>query len=431
MEVFRVAGGRPLAGEVTISGAKNGALPILAAALGCVGTCRIRNCPALTDVELALEILESLGAACGREGDSVIVAAQQATGGAIPPALMGAMRGSLFFLGPCLGRFGHAELRQPGGCRLGDRPVDLHLAGFRALGAEIYHEEDRIVISGKLHGGQVVLRYPSVGATVNVLLAACWAQGTTTIVGGAREPEIVDLANFINRCGGCVRGAGTGTIQVEGCSLHGCEYTLLPDRIEAATYLTAVACASGEGVLRQCQPRDMQEILQFFRRAGCQIQTGCDIIQIQAVRLRSPGLLRTGPHPGFPTDAQALAMAALLKADGTTLVEETVFSHHFAHIPALRALGGRIQEEGSIALIRGVERLQGSAMEATDLRGGAAMLAAALGAEGTSAIRDPGHILRGYENPAEKLRGLGAEILLQGEEIPWTNHGKRKPTDVK
>ena len=416
MESIIVEGGRPLEGKVSVSGAKNSVLPLLAAAILFRGGCLLHNCPRLSDVAAAAEILEHLGCRVDHTGHSIWVDAQGLCRDEIPQALMERMRSSILFLGPLLARTGQCTLYEPGGCCLGARPIDLHLAGLEALGAEFTWDRDRLVCRGRLRGGVVTLPFPSVGATENLILAALGAEGTTTIYHAAREPEIGDLIGFLTAGGARIYGAGTSMLQIEGGFLDAAVYTVLPDRMEAATFLAAAASAGGDLCLERTRPGDYGPVTEVLRAAGCRIAEGTGEIRIHAPeRLQSVPPIRTAPYPGFPTDAQAPVMAALLRSQGITVFEETVFADRYRHVPALQALGGRIQVSGAIAALTGVPELHGAVMEATDLRGGAAMVVGALGAQGTSRIGGVRHILRGYEEFARRLAAVGAKIRMEHE----------------
>ena len=359
-----------------------------------------------------------------RTGHSIWVDAQDLCRDEIPRALMERMRSSILFLGPLLARTGRCTLYEPGGCCLGARPIDLHLAGLEALGAEFSWDRDRLVCRGKLRGGAVTLPFPSVGATENLILAALGAEGTTTIYHAAREPEIGDLIGFLTAGGARIYGAGTSMLQIEGGFPDAAAYTVLPDRMEAATFLAAAASAGGDLCLERTRPGDYGPVIQVLRAAGCRIEEGPGEVRIHGPeRLQSVPPIRTAPYPGFPTDAQAPVMAALLRAQGVTVFEETVFADRYRHVPALRALGGRIQVSGAIAAVTGVPELHGAAMEATDLRGGAAMVVGALGAQGTSRIGSVQHILRGYEDFARRLAALGATIRMEHERAECCHGG--------
>lgn len=411
MQSLRIWGGTPLKGTIRISGAKNAALPVLAACVCFQDVCRVRDCPDLSDVDAALEILTHLGAKCRRSGSTVTVDPRPICRWDIPDELMGKMRGSVFFMGPLMARFGRCSVTAPGGCPLGERPVDFHLRGLEKLGAVIACE-DGLHCTGKLKGTNLYLPYPSVGATENLLMAALGAGGETTIYNAAREPEITALCDFL-RSGGCrIAGDGTNVIRIrQGLPQRGV-LTLIPDRMETATYLCAVAGAGGTACLKNTTPEHLQSVIDVLRRSGCVIDGDGDTLTIAAHGLVSPGDIITGPYPAFPTDAQAPVMAALLKAKGETGIQESVFSQRMHHIPALRAMGGRIARQGDKALITGTDRLIGTKVKATDLRGGAAMVIAALAAEGESEITAARLLLRGYEDIAGKLGALGACISL-------------------
>ena len=409
MQSLLIWGGRPLAGEVTISGSKNAALPMLAATVLFRQPCRIRNVPVLTDVDAALEILTYLGAVTAREGKDLLIDPRQMRRWRVPEALMGKMRGSVFFAGPLLARFGRCALTAPGGCPLGDRPVNYHAQGFLALGAQRDKTEPE-VFSGKLTGSEIFLPYPSVGATENLILAALGAEGTTVLHNAAREPEIVCLCDFLRSGGAKVAGDGTNTIFITGGLPQSGDLAVIPDRIEAATFACAAASAGGRVRLSRTEHTHLTPVLDGLERSGCQIRRNGDHIIIEAGDLKSPGVIETRPYPGFPTDAQAVFMAAMLRAEGETTIRETVFDHRMHHVDGLRAMGGDITLEANTARIRGVRKLAGAETAAADLRGGAALAIAALAARGASRIEGLGHIRRGYENFAETLHALGADI---------------------
>mgnify|MGYP000884062372 CR=1 FL=1 len=414
MSFYEICGGRPLRGELRVQGAKNSALPILAAALLAPGQSVIRNCPDLSDVTAALEILRLLGCRTVREGDAVLIDASQLTGCGIPDRLMREMRSSVIFLGALLARLGRAELSYPGGCELGPRPIDLHLAALRGLGAEITEEQGRLTCTqGQgLAGRELCLSIPSVGATENAMLAACGAQGLTTIVGAAREPEIVDLQRFLNAMGARVSGAGSPMIAIQGgAPLHPAEHTVMGDRIAAATYLCAVGAAGGELRLTGVDPADLAAVCCCLEEAGCRLHTDGEGLSIAASgRMRGIRTVRTAPYPGFPTDAQAILMAALAGGTGTTMIVENMFDSRYRHVDELARMGADIRVEGRVAVVYGVPRLHGAQVRATDLRGGAALAVAALGAEGRSELTGVHHIDRGYQSLEGDLRRLGAEI---------------------
>lgn len=413
MSELRISGGRTLHGRLTVHGAKNSVLPILAATVLVPGISVIRNCPDLSDVAASLAILEHLGCKTFREGDTVTVDASTPTRCDIPDELMREMRSSVIFLGAILGRMGCAKMNLPGGCELGPRPIDLHLSGLSAMGAEIRMDTQGLHCeSCRLMGRKITLTMPSVGATENIMLAACSAEGVTVIHNAAREPEILDLQSFLNRMGACVRGGGTSTIEVEGCHrLHGGEHSVVGDRIVAATYLTAAAAAGGDVLVEGVDCSHLATVTSILDEAGCEVDTRpCAVRLRRRNRLRAVGPVRTAPYPGFPTDAQAPVMAAMTKAAGTTIFVENIFENRYRHVDELARMGANIRVEGRVAVVCGVDRLHGSTVSATDLRGGAALAVAALSAEGETVLSGLHHIDRGYEDLERDLRMLGADI---------------------
>ena len=418
MSVMYLRGGTPLEGELAVHGAKNSVLPILAACLLAQGPVTLYNCPRLTDVTAALGILRRLGCRVEQEGHTIAVDSTGAAGSAISEEQMRAMRSSIIFLGPLLARTGEAHLTYPGGCELGPRPIDMHLSAIRAMGCEV--SEDRgIHCKGRPQGGEVQLALPSVGATENAMLCAVGAVNSTTISKAAREPEIVDLQNFLNGLGADVRGAGSSTITVEGGRpLSGGEFTVMGDRIVAATLLSAAAAAGGKVRLSGVDWRHLATVLSVFHQAGCKVESKLEYVELARDRdipLKGVPTIRTAPYPGFPTDAQAPVMAALAACQGCTLFVETMFDSRYRHVPELIRMGADITTEGRVALIRGVKRLHGARVEASDLRGGGALAAAALGAEGVTVLSGLNHIDRGYEGLEEMLRSLGARVERREE----------------
>lgn len=411
MAVFRIKGGTPLCGETTVQGSKNSVLPMMAASLLTRGEIVLQNCPALTDVTASCAILRSLGAQAAQEQDTVVIRADALHASSIPSVLMRTMRSSVLFLAPLLARQGMAEITLPGGCELGPRPIDLHLEALRALGAQVTAEGERVICRGTLRGGVIRLRYPSVGATENALMAAVSAEGVTTIHGAAQEPEIVDLARFLRAMGAQVAGEGTETIAVTGGAvLHDAAYSVMPDRIVAATWLCAAASAGGEIVLHDAQAAQLAPVLEVLRRAGAEIETEPSLIRLRAEQLTAPGTIVTAPYPGFPTDAQAPMMAALLRVEGQTELRETVFAARFSHVPELRKLGAQISISSQTAIVTGTAVLHGAVLQAHDLRGGAAAVVGALGAEGESWVLGSEHLDRGYADLAGDLTALGAQV---------------------
>ena len=413
MSYLRIQGGRPLSGHLTVQRAKNSVLPVLAATLLAGGECRIADCPRLSDVETAAEILRHLGCQAQWDGNDLLVDTACVTRWDIPEELMRKMRSSVIFLGAILTRCGRAELSYPGGCELGPRPIDLHLSGLRALGAEIDDTGGALHCkAAKLTGREIVLGFPSVGATENLMLAACGAEGVTVLSNAAREPEIEDLQGFLNTCGAEITGAGTSTVVIRGGRpIHGGTYTILPDRIAAATYLCGAASAGGEVFLRDAREEHLSAVTAVLREAGCDVTGGsAGIVCRRTGRLTAPRPIRTAPYPGFPTDAQAILMAALLRCRGAAVFEENLFSSRYRHVDELARMGADIRVSGRTAVVLGVERLHGAAVRCTDLRGGAALCAAALAAEGETSISDITHIDRGYQSIEDDLAALGADI---------------------
>ena len=412
MCAYIVEGGRALQGCVQVHGAKNSVLPILAACLLAPGACVIQNCPRLSDVEASLAILRHLGCRAEREGDAVVVDASAPTRFDVPDALMREMRSSVIFLGAILGRMGQAQMCAPGGCELGPRPIDLHLAAIRALGGRVEEAGGGLSCSGQLHGADIVLSLPSVGATENAMLAAVCAQGITTITNAAREPEIVDLQGFLQTLGAKVRGAGSSVITVEGgVPLHGGAYRVMGDRIVAATYLTAAAAAGGSVEVTGVDWRTLSTVTAVLKEAGCRVKSEDQRICLQTDGpLKGVRPVRTAPYPGFPTDAQAPLMAALARGTGCTVFVENMFESRYRHVDELIRMGADIRVEGRVAVVYGVSRLHGASVLASDLRGGAALVVAALGAEGKSTITGLHHIDRGYQSLEYDLQRLGADI---------------------
>lgn len=413
MSYLRIQGGRPLSGHLTVQRAKNSVLPVLAATLLAGGECRIADCPRLSDVETAAEILRHLGCQAQWDGNDLLVDTACVTRWDIPEELMRKMRSSVIFLGAILTRCGRAELSYPGGCELGPRPIDLHLTALRTLGAEISEIGGSLLCRAEcLRGGDILLTLPSVGATENAILAACGAEGTTIISNAAREPEIVDLQDFLQKLGADVHGAGTSTITVRGGGVrHGCVHRCIGDRIAAATYLCAAAAAGGQVTLRGVDYRHLATVTTALGQAGCRLQCTEDSITLESDgRLRAIPPVRTSPYPGFPTDAQAPLMAALCKGTGCSVFVENIFESRYRHVDELCRMGAEIQVEGRVAVVYGVPRLHAAQVRSTDLRGGAALVVAALGAEGESIVTGIHHVERGYQDLPGDLRLLGASV---------------------
>lgn len=411
-----IKGGNRIEGELALHGAKNAALPLLAATVLIKdGECIIHNCPRLTDVDAALRILSHIGVKCRRDGGTVISDASAIGNCEIPVSLMREMRSSIVFLGSVLGRTGHCRMSYPGGCELGPRPIDLHLAALRSMGAVIEETHGFLDCTAPkgLKGTSVSLSFPSVGATENVMLAAVTASGVTEIEGAAKEPEICDLASFLVLCGADISGAGTDRIIIRGKDkLSGCEYSVMPDRIAAVTYLCCAAVTGGELILTGADITHIGAVVPFLKEMGCRIYSfGRDSIYIKAPeRLRAPHTVRTMPYPGFPTDAQAPLMATCTVADGTAVFVENIFDNRYRHVSELLRMGAVIKTEGRVAVVQGVRRLSATELVSPDLRGGAALVIAALSAEGTSSIGGISHIDRGYESIEKALYSVGADI---------------------
>lgn len=411
-----IKGGNRIEGELALHGAKNAALPLLAATVLIKdGECAIHNCPRLTDVDAALRILSHIGVKCRRDGSTVISDASAIGNCEIPVSLMREMRSSIVFLGSVLGRTGHCRMSYPGGCELGPRPIDLHLAALRSMGAVIEETHGFLDCTAPkgLKGTSVSLSFPSVGATENVMLAAVTASGVTEIEGAAKEPEICDLASFLASCGADIKGAGTDRIIICGKNkLSGCEYSVMPDRIAAVTYLCCAAVTGGELILTGADITHIGAVVPVLKDMGCRIYSfGRDSIYIKAPeRLRAPHTVRTMPYPGFPTDAQAPLMATCTVADGTAVFVENIFDNRYRHVSELLRMGAVIKTEGRVAVVQGVRRLSAAELVSPDLRGGAALVIAALGADGTSSIGGISHIDRGYESIEKALYSVGADI---------------------
>ncbi len=413
MSELLVTGGTRLSGAVTVHGAKNSALPILAACVLCHGECVLHRCPALSDVLSSLDILRHLGCTVTQEDDTVTVNAETVTANDIPETLMRKMRSSIVFLGALTARTGEARVSLPGGCELGPRPIDLHIAGLSRLGAIIteHHGCLHSVVADRFIGNTISLSFPSVGATENILLAAVCANGTTVLTGGAREPEIFDLIEFLRAAGAHI-DVHPDSLIIEGVTaLHGCSHTIIPDRIEAATYMAAGAITGGTLLLSPIVPEHLAPIVPLFSECGCHLKQWEDSLLLTAPpRLRPLKLVRSLPYPGFPTDAAAPLLAAMTTADGVSVFVETIFENRYKFVDELRRLGALIKTEGRVAVVEGIPRLQAAAVHCTDLRGGAALTVAALAAEGTTKIAELHHLDRGYYELCRELQGLGATV---------------------
>ena len=415
MSHITIKGGTRLEGTLAVQGAKNSVLPILAASILHPGRTVLRGCPHLSDVEASIRILRHLGCRADWEGEELAIDAGELSRWDVPDHLMREMRSSVVFLGSILARMGWAELSYPGGCELGPRPIDLHLTVLRQLGADIREEGGCLRCTGQhLEGREITLSMPSVGATENAILAACGAQGETVLLNAAREPEIADLQEFLCGMGCRVKGAGSSTICIQGRQpTRDVCHTVMPDRIVAATYLAAAAAAGGEIELTRVHHSHLSTVTAALHAAGCQIYSGAGRIVLRSEgRLRSIGTVRTAPYPGFPTHAQAVLMAALLRSQGATVFVENIFENRYRHVDELCRMGADIRVADRVAVVTGVPALYGAQVRCTDLRGGAALLVAGLAAQGETRIGDIFHIQRGYQDPAGDLRKLGAEIQM-------------------
>lgn len=419
MEKLFIQGGRRLSGTVKISGAKNAVLPVIAASLLASTPSVIEEIPDLDDVTTITEVLQYLGLNTRREPGRLFIDSTGIKSCEASYELVRKMRASFLVMGPLLSRFQEARISQPGGCAIGTRPIDLHLKGFEALGAEIIQGHGFIEARAPkgLQGAKVYLDFPSVGATENIMMAASLANGRTIIENAAQEPEIVDLANYLNAMGANVRGAGTNAIRIEGVkNLTGTTYAVIPDRIEAGTYMVAAAITGGDVLLKNVLYEHLKPLVAKLKEAGVAIEQDVDQMRVTA----SGGLravdIKTLPYPGFPTDMQAQFMALMSVADGSSVVSETVFENRFMHVDELKRMGANIRVDGRIAMLDGVKRLTGCPVTATDLRAGAALVLAGLAAEGQTEIGSVYHIDRGYDRIVDKLQGLGADISRRESE---------------
>lgn len=409
-----IEGGNPLNGELKIQGAKNSVLPIIAASVMCSGDTILENCPEITDAYASSRIMTHLGFKCSFKENVMTVKQGSNVVTDIPDELMREMRSSIIYMGALLSAYGECTITFPGGCELGPRPIDMHITALKKMGAKINDEYGVIKCKAEngLHGAKINLDYPSVGTTENIILAAVLAKGETIICNAAREPEITDLAKFLNICGAKIRCTGSGTIVIEGVrKLHGCTYSIMPDRIAAATYISAAVSTRGEIILSDINVSVCDSYMSVFEKMGCKIYGHENRIYVNAkVKPRGVDRITTMPHPGFPTDAQAVIMAALCKASGNSIFVENIFENRYRHVDALVKMGADIKVIGKAAVVNGTEKLYGAKVSATDLRGGAAMAVAGLGAEGITEISDIHHIDRGYENFEKSLSALGGKI---------------------
>ncbi len=412
MAKFLIAKSPPLRGKVRISGAKNSVLPVIAASLLTEEVCILEDIPQLEDLNVACQLLNFLGSKIDIYNSTLRIDNSRINKDYAPDELIRKMRASFLIMGPLLARLGKIRISLPGGCAIGSRPIDLHLKGFSALGAEITMGHGYIEARAeRLRGSRIYLDFPSVGATENIMMAAALAEGQTIIENAAEEPEIVDLANFINAMGGNIRGAGTGTIKIEGVKyLHGTSHTVIPDRIEAGTFMVAAAITKGDILLENVLIEHLKPVEAKLKEVGVDIREEGEGIRVQGTDNMKSVDIKTLPYPGFPTDMQAQMMALLTTVPGISIITETVFENRFMHVRELQRMGANIKIEGSSAVVEGVDKLTGAKVRATDLRAGAALVLAGLFAEGETEVSDIYHIDRGYDKFEHKLRVLGAKI---------------------
>lgn len=420
MDKIIVTGGNTIHGEVTISGAKNAVLPIIVGTLLAEDITVLHDVPKLSDVATIKEVLEILGAKVELHDHTMTVDSRNLNNYNAPYNYIQKMRASVLIMGPLLARLGKAKISMPGGCAIGTRPIDLHLKGLEALGADIqinHGDMNATAINGKLKGARIYLDFPSVGATEHIMMAAATAEGTTIIENAAEEPEIVDLANFLNSMGASIRGAGTNVIKIEGVAkLHGTTYTIIPDRIEAGSYMIAAAITGGDLLVKNVIIDHIKPLIAKLEECGMEIrEEGNNLRMIGKQPLKAVDI-KTMPYPGFPTDMQAQFMALMTVAEGTSVFTETVFENRFMHADELRRMGANIKIDGRSAIVEGVPRLTGCKVKATDLRAGAALIIAALVAEGQTEITELHHIDRGYEDLIKKFQTIGADIVRINDE---------------
>ena len=415
MSKFIIQGGKKLEGEVRISGSKNAALPIIAATVLVKGKTILYNVPNIQDVQTMFEIMKDIGGKVTKKNNKVIIDTSKIHTYEIPENLMRKMRSSVILAGAIIGKYNKANFSYPGGCEIGSRPIDLHLKGFEKLGINIKEEYGEIICnSEKIKGTQIHLDFPSVGATENIILAACLAEGITILTNAAKEPEIEDLVKFLNKAGAQIKGAGTDRIEIVGVKkLTEISYNIMPDRIEAGTYLVAGAITGGNVRINNANPMHIEPILNKLEEANCILEIGKDYVQIKAPRRIKSVDIKTMPYPGFPTDMQSIFGALLSTAKGTSIITENIFENRYKYVQELNRMGARINVEGRTAIIKGTKRIQGANVVASDLRGGAALIIEGLIAKGITQIDNIHYVLRGYENIEDKLKKLGAKIFIE------------------
>lgn len=415
MSKFIIQGGKKLEGEVRISGSKNAALPIIAATVLVKGKTTLYNVPNIQDVQTMFQIIKDIGGKVTRKNNKVIIDTSKIHTYEIPENLMRKMRSSVILAGAIIGKYNKANFSYPGGCEIGSRPIDLHLKGFEKLGINIKEEYGEIICNAeKIIGAQIHLDFPSVGATENIILSACLAEGTTILTNAAKEPEIEDMAEFLNKAGAKIKGAGTDRVEITGVKkLAEISYNIMPDRIEAGTYLVAGAITGGNVRITNANPMHIEPILNKLEEANCILEIGKDYVQIKAPRRIKSVDIKTMPYPGFPTDMQSIFGALLSTAKGTSIITENIFENRYKYVQELNRMGARINVEGRTAIIKGTKRIQGANVVASDLRGGAALIIEGLIAKGITQIDNIHYVLRGYENIEDKLKKLGAKIFIE------------------
>ena len=420
MEYLRVTGGNRLDGSLKIASAKNAVLPIIAGALLSEEDILIKNCSALSDITAMMKIIRSTGGKAEYDGNNILINCRNSNPALIESDLTGKIRSSIFIMGPILARFKHAALSYPGGCEIGLRPIDLHVFGLKKLNVKIREENGHIICDGSdMKSAEIDLDFPSVGATENIMMAAVFLNGKTTIRNAAREPEIVDLADFINSIGGKIYGAGTDTLVVEGVKkLSGGEYTPVPDRIAGCTFLAACALTGGDVYLENLRSDTVNAVTEKLMRAGCELTRGYDFVRIRSSgKLKAIHKVETQPYPGFPTDMQAPLVAMLTRANGCSVMVENLFENRYKYTVQLNKMGAKITVKDRIAVVKGVNKLHGTSIKSEDLRGGAALVIAALAAEGESIVTGVSHIDRGYYKIEDDFRSLGADIKRENIQL--------------
>ncbi len=413
---YVIKGGNPLVGEVVIGGAKNAALPVLAAAIMTDGCCHIDNMPNVRDINVLLQAMEGIGAGINRvnENEVVITGKKMEADGIVDNEYIRKIRASYYLIGALLGKFRKAQVVLPGGCAIGARPIDQHIKGFEALGANVVIENGMIKAEAeRLIGTHIYMDVVSVGATINIMMAASRAEGNTVIENAAKEPHVVDVANFLNCMGADIRGAGTDVIRINGKESFGnCEYSIIPDQIEAGTFMTAAAVTKGDITVKNVIPKHLEAITAKLVEIGAEVQEFDDAVRVVATKRLKPTQIKTLPYPGFPTDMQPQMAITLALSEGISVITESIFENRFRYVDELTRMGAKIQVEGNTALITGVEKYTGAEVSAPDLRAGAALVIAGLAAEGITQVDSIGYIHRGYEKFSEKLRELGGQIQL-------------------